>query len=96
MKVRLNKSVKVNNQSGTLRVSIPNMLHTMINLKTGNSLLYKSMEYNDQEDELVLTIKIIRNEDKDNWYNTIKIRHNHKKHVGSTYIFTFLQKNIKT
>lgn len=63
MKTPINKYRIINDVSGTLRVSIPNMITTITQLEEGDSFLYKMMEYNQDEDELILSIKIKRKED---------------------------------
>ena len=74
MKTPINKYRIINDVSGTLRVSIPNMITTITQLEEGDSFLYKMMEYNQDEDELILSIKIKRKEDdkSDNLPDTIQ------------------------
>ena len=59
MKIPVNKTVKVGSYNGSLKISIPNMVHTITEIKEGDQILYKNIECNDNN-EIVITMKIIK------------------------------------
>lgn len=60
MGIRINKTVKVRNSNGSLRMSIPNMVHTMTEIEDGDILLFKDIEYDENSNEIVFRLEKIK------------------------------------
>ena len=65
MKIPVQKIVKASENSGTIRISIPNMVHTVTNIENGDQILFKTMTYNENSDEFELELKKIKGKNND-------------------------------
>lgn len=60
MNFKVNKPVRVTNHNGSLRMSIPNMVHTITEINDGDRLLYKEINYKEKENTIIITIQKIK------------------------------------
>jgi len=84
MKIPVQKIVKANENSGSIRISIPNMVHTVTNIKNGDQILFKTMTYDENSDEFELKLKKIKgnnNDKKDKNTKTGNIRNGIRKKI---------------
>lgn len=60
MNIKINKTVKVGDYNGSLRISIPNMVHTMTEIEVGDALLFREIEYDENSNEMVFRLEKIK------------------------------------
>ena len=65
MEFSINKSVKVAEHNGSLLMSIPNMIHTITDIEEGDSILYDTIHYKKNSNDVKLKLKIIREKKDD-------------------------------
>ena len=58
--IPIGKPMKIGAHNGTLRISIPNMIHRMTKLQKGDMIYFKTIQYNQPRNEIQLNLKIIR------------------------------------
>ena len=68
MEIPINKTVKVSEHNGSLRMSIPNMVHTITDIEEGDFITYNTMDYEKESNQIkiILEINKEKNHDKTN------------------------------
>ena len=62
MNIILNKTVKVGENNGSMRMSLPNMVHSILEINPGDKICYKSMKYDSNLEETYILLQILKKE----------------------------------
>ena len=58
--ITINKRVKVTEQNGTQRISITNMMHTILHIHNKDTIYFKTLKYDETTNEVQLNLKLIK------------------------------------
>ena len=60
MEFNIGKEVIVSEHNGSLRMTIPDMIHRILEISPGYRLLYEKMDWEEESDKIIVYIKIAR------------------------------------